>query len=131
MFINLEADYAIRIVHALANEKNRMDAKSIAAKTGVTPKYTLKILHGLVSANIAKSYKGANGGYTLARPAEEITLLEVVEQVCGPIEINLCQSSGECTHPKGICRFYSVFKDASEFMKEKFGNITFAEKNEE
>ena len=126
MFINLETDYAIRIVHTLAGADGRLDAKTIAAKTGVTPKYTLKILHGLVSANIAKSYKGANGGYTLARPAEEITLLEVVEEVCGPIEINLCQSSGECTHPKGICRFHSVFNEASEYMKKKFAEINFA-----
>jgi len=126
MFINLETDYAIRIVHTLASQKERMDAKTIAAKTGVTPRYALKILHGLVSANIVKSFKGAKGGYTLSRPADEITLLEVVEEVCGPIEINLCQSSGECTHPKGICKFHSVFNETSEYMKEKFGNITFA-----
>lgn len=128
MFLNLETDYAIRIVHCLATENKRLDAKTIAAKTGVTPKYTLKILHGLVAGGIAKSYKGASGGYTLAKDPKDITLLDVVEQAHGDLGISQCQGGGECTHPNGFCRFRSVFDDVSEYMKEKFSKITFETK---
>ncbi len=129
MLLNLETDYAIRIVGCLAESDTRLDAKTIAAKTGVTPRFTLKILHGLVSGDIVKSYKGANGGYTLARNAKDITLLEVVELVCGPLEISQCQRGNEgCTHPDGLCRFRSVFGDVSSYMKAKFSEITFGTK---
>lgn len=129
MFLNLETDYAIRIVHCLAKENARIGAGKIAEKTGVTPRFTLKILHGLVASGIVKSYKGAAGGYTLARPAEEITLLEVVEQVCGPLGISQCQSDGSgCTHPGGICCFRSVFDDVSAYMRDKFSKETFSQK---
>lgn len=127
MLLNLETDYAIRIVSCLAEAEGRLDAKSIAAKTGVTPKFTLKILHGLVSGGVVQSFKGANGGYTLAREPQEITLLEVVELVCGPLEISQCQrgSDGGCTHPDGLCRFRGVFGEVSAYMKEKFSTVTF------
>ena len=126
MLLNLETDYAIRIVGCLAETDQRLDAKSIAAKTGVTPKFTLKILHGLVGGGIVKSYKGANGGYTLARDPEGITLLEVVELVCGPLEISQCQRGSDgCTHPDGLCRFRGVFGDISSYMKTKLSEITF------
>ena len=125
MFLNLETDYAIRIVQCLAATSNKIDAKTIAAKTGVTPRFTLKILHGLVSAGIVKSYKGANGGYTLAKKAEEITLLDVVEQVNGSLNISSCQSESGCTHPNGICCFRSVFDDVSGYMRDRFSKVTF------
>ncbi len=123
MLLNLETDYAIRIVQCLAKE-DKLDAKSIAAKTGVTPKFTLKILHGLVSAGIVKSFKGAAGGYALAKEPQDITLLEVVEQVYGTLEVSRCDGEG-CTHPDGICSFRGVFNDVSEYMRKKFAQVTF------
>lgn len=126
MLLNLETDYAIRIVGCLAESDKRLDAKTIATKTGVTPRFTLKILHGLVGAGIVKSYKGANGGYTLAREAGNITLLEVVELICGPLEISQCQRGSDgCTHPDGLCRFRGVFGEVSAYMRSKFSEITF------
>ena len=123
MLLNLETDYAIRIVQCLS-KNGKLDAKTIASKTGVTPKFTLKILHRLVSANIVKSFKGASGGYALAREPKEITLLEVVEQVYGALEVSRCNGEG-CTHPDGLCSFRSVFDDVSEYMRKKFSEITF------
>ncbi len=123
MLLNLETDYAIRIVQCLSKEA-KLDAKSIAAKTGVTPKFTLKILHGLVSVGIVKSFKGASGGYSLAKDPSDITLLEVVEQVYGTLEVSRCDGDG-CTHPNGICSFRNVFNDVSEYMRKKFSGVTF------
>ncbi len=126
MLLNLETDYAIRIVNCLAEADGRLDAKTIASKTGVTPKFTLKILHGLVSCGVVQSFKGANGGYTLARQPQDITLLEVVELVCGPLEISKCQRGSDgCTHPDGLCRFRGVFGEVSQYMKDKFSEVTF------
>lgn len=124
MLLNLETDYAIRIVGCLAKSDERIDAKTIAARTGVTPKFTLKILHKLCGGGIVKSFKGAKGGYTLNRPSNEITLLEVVELVYGSLSLKTC-NAGDCTHPNGMCKFKDVFDNISDHMRESLSKITF------
>lgn len=57
----------------------------IAEKRGISEKFLLKVLKPLVSAQVLLSNKGPNGGYRLARPANDITILEIVEAVDGPI----------------------------------------------
>ncbi len=126
MLFNNETDYAIRIVACLSECEQKTDAKTIANQTGVTPQFTLKILRRLMSADIVKSYKGAQGGYTLAKKPSEITLLSVVETINGPIAVSRCQHSlSECTHPKGICSYREIFSDVSDYMREKLRSVTF------
>ena len=67
MHINLESDYAVRIVQYLAQSNERRDAQSIADSTCVSLRFTLKIMRKLVAADIVQSFKGAHGGYTLNR----------------------------------------------------------------
>ncbi len=76
MHITLESDYAVRIVYCLAQNGGRLDAASIAEQTGVTLRFSLKILRKLVAGELVKSYKGAGGGYELARDPHEISLYE-------------------------------------------------------
>lgn len=126
MLFSNETDYAIRIVACLAEREGKTDAGSIATITGVTPQFTLKILRKLMAAGIVRSYKGAQGGYSLARAAGEITLLEVVETINGPIAVSRCQHNPSgCTHPKGVCRYRDIFADASSYMRDKFASVTF------
>ncbi|MDD4699917.1 MAG: Rrf2 family transcriptional regulator [Oscillospiraceae bacterium] len=129
MLLNLETDYAIRIIDCLAAADKRLDGKTIAAQTGVTQRFSLKILHRLVSSDLVKSYKGAKGGYVLARPADEITLLEVVEKVSGGLQFSKCQCEvGHCTNPQGLCRFRDVFDEASNNVRESLRKVTFDNK---
>ncbi len=126
MFLNNETDYAIRIVACLAQQKGRLDASSISEKTGVTQRFSLKILHRLTKGNIVKSFKGAKGGYTLAKSPEDITLLEIVELMCGPLNFSRCQGDeAACTHPMGVCYFRDTFNEVSDFMQQRFKVATF------
>ncbi len=130
MFLNNETDYAVRIVAFLAKQEDRVDAGTIAENTGVPSRFALKILHRLVGANIVKSFKGNKGGYTLARPAGQITILEVVEQIYGPLTLNRCKHDGDCgcTHPGGFCEFKDVFSDVTTYIRCKFSHVTFEHK---
>ena len=65
MHITLESDYAVRIIYCLAMAGCRMDAKRIAEDTGVTLRFSLKILRKLVAGGFIVSYKGTKGGYEL------------------------------------------------------------------
>ena len=107
MQITQGTDYAVRIVDVLARSQQRMDAASVSEQAQVPSRFCLKILRSLVHSGIVTSYKGAKGGYTLARPAGMITLLEVIEAVEGPYRISRCQDSQyQCCHTScGFIRF--------------------------
>lgn len=132
MSITLEADYAIRIVSMLAAEKERVDAGTLAERTGVSPRFSLKILRKLVQAGIAKSYKGIRGGYELALAPQKITLRMVVEAIDGPIEIARCLAKDfVCSNPQSgnsgdsICRFYHEFFRISALIRDELDKTTF------
>lgn len=127
MFLNNETDYAIRIISCLAERNERIDAAGISEKTGVTLRFTLKILHRLVQGGIVKSFKGNKGGYVLAHSAEEITLLQVVEEIYGPLNLSRCHTDGSCgcTHPNGFCEYKDVFSDITKYMRKKLSEVTF------
>jgi Rrf2 family protein len=69
-----------------AEKQNRPVASHhIARARGIPERFLLKVLKPLVSARVLHSVKGPNGGYRLARAANDITILEVLEAVDGPI----------------------------------------------
>ena len=127
MRITLESDYALRIVTALAEHSERMDAKSLAEQTGVTPRFALKILHKLVQGGIVRSYKGTKGGYTLSKSSNDITLKEIIELIDGPIIIARCVESGEAcalNRDKSACAYHHIFDTLSIDVAKKLNAIT-------
>lgn len=122
MHMTLEADYAVRIVDCLAKNAVRMDAKTLSANTGVTLRFSLKILRKLVAEGIVKSYKGTQGGYELAKPAQEISLGEVIESVEGPITISRCvgDQSFCCSRvSESSCRFSKTYSEIAAEVRER------------
>lgn len=135
MHINLESDYAVRIVQSLALnledhdtlEDSRLDAQTIADQTCVSLRFTLKIMRKLVAADIVKSYKGAHGGYTLTRKPGQITLRQVIEAVEGPYRFSRCvddEYNCNCSSARN-CRFHSVFDEVTQLVIKKLDEITF------
>lgn len=130
MRITLESDYALRIVSALANEDNVVDANTLSQKTSVTPRFTLKILHKLVQGDLVSSYKGVNGGYKLKYSPEDITLKMVIELIDGPIAIMRCLDSTEqcsMTNDKTACIYHRIFDKISIELAAKLQKITIAD----
>ncbi len=127
MHINLESDYAVRIVRVLAQKGVRVDAQTLAEESRVPPRITLKIMRKLVAAALALSYKGAHGGYALSRAPEEITLRQVIEAIEGPYRFSRCLDEGyDCSCKDAIaCPFHSVFDDVTAMVIQKLDGITF------
>lgn len=130
MHITLESDYAVRIVYCLAENNARMDAATIAEKTGVTLRFSLKILRKLVAGGLVKSYKGTKGGYELAKSPAEISMSDVIEQVEGPYVISRCLTEGEydCNRNKSTCaecKFIRIFAEISGLVQSRLESISF------
>jgi Rrf2 family protein len=79
--------YALQALLYLAREGGgrRVFSHAAARACGIPRKPLLRVLRPLVAAGVLRSLKGRHGGYRLARHAQDITLLEVVEAVDGPI----------------------------------------------
>ena len=82
--ITRQTEYAIRGLQELArrNEEAPVQLKVIAANCEVSEAFLAKIFQMLAQASVVKSHRGVKGGFSLGRPAEEITLREIVE-ICG------------------------------------------------
>ena len=91
MKLTRASSYALYAVTFMAAQKKDLPIAShhIARARGIPERFLLKVLKPLVSAQILFSIKGPNGGYRLARPATDVTLLDVVEAVDGPIRGNV------------------------------------------
>jgi Rrf2 family protein len=84
--VNAKVDYALRALSELANaHPDPMKAEAIARAQSIPPKFLENILLELRHAGIVLSQRGAEGGYRLGRPAEEISLAEVIRVVDGPL----------------------------------------------
>lgn len=127
MHINLESDYAVRIVRVLAQHDERMDAQSIATISCVPPRITLKIMRKLLAAELVSSFKGAHGGYVLTRAPRDITMRQVIEAIEGPYRFSRCLDEAyDCTCKDAIaCPFHSVFDDVTAMVVQKLDTITF------
>ena len=86
------ADYAVVLMTAAARRPagERLSATELSAETGVPLPTTQKLMGQLAAAELLSSTRGAGGGFSLARPATEISLADIVEAVEGPIAMTVC-----------------------------------------
>ena len=127
MCLTLESDYAVRIIGCLSAENKRIDAKNISEKTGVSLRFSLKILRKLVSAGLVKSYKGMQGGYELAAAPSEISLHDVISAIEGKYAVSKCLTGDyDCSRGmSGKCRYQRVFKDITDMVEKELRAYTF------
>ena len=127
MYINLESDYAVRILTELCRRTGRTDAGTLADATGVTPRFTLKILRKLVASELVCSFKGTHGGYQIAKKPEDITLLEVIELMEGRYCFSRClDNENSCAGwgQSDCCKVQQVYLDISELVRSKLRAVT-------
>jgi len=86
------ADYAVVLMTAAARypEGERLSATELSADTGVPLPTAQKLMGQLAGCGLLSSVRGAGGGFTLSRPASEISLADIVEAVEGPIAMSAC-----------------------------------------
>jgi Rrf2 family protein len=85
----------------------------------------------LRKAGIVVSIRGAQGGYQLARPPEEITIAEVIEILEGPIVPVDCLASDDGCSRSTICATQGLWKRLADAMQEVLGSTTLADLVEE
>lgn len=93
--INRLTDYAVVILAEMSRGGKVLTVARIAADTGVPVPTVAKLMKALAHGGLVASHRGAAGGYSLARDAEEISVAAIIEAVEGPIAITTCVDDSE------------------------------------
>jgi Rrf2 family iron-sulfur cluster assembly transcriptional regulator len=119
-------EYAVRAMTYLARfpEGHVASLRDIGRAQEIPESFLAKILQSLVHAGLAVSQRGAHGGFALARPAEQITMREVIEAVDGPISVNVCTLDPEDCKRSGSCEVHKTWLRAQEQLMDVLGGVT-------
>ena len=120
-------EYALRAMSWLAlSPEVLVPTAMLAEKTKVPPHYLAKVLQQLSSAKLITGRRGVRGGYKLARPASNISLLEVVRAVADVERITSCPL-GLDNHGPNLCPFHRRIDLAAKTIIDLYGSTTLAQ----
>ncbi len=125
--ISQTAEYALRAMVCLAGTPDRpLTTREIAESTHVPPDYLSKVLQTLVRNGLVRSRRGLGGGFTLSRPPEELTILDVVNAVDPIQRIRECPLHLE-EHRDALCPLHRRLDEAMAAIEASLRETTLAE----
>lgn len=127
MQITRQADYAVRAVLYLSKLTNggRAPTNKIAHDQQIPPSFLAKIISQLSVAGVVQTSRGARGGVYLSRPPSNITLLEVVEAIDGPIALNECVGNHSSCVFCDSCEVQAVWSAAQSHLVDHLAATDF------
>jgi FeS assembly SUF system regulator len=127
--LNRLTDYAVVVLAQMALRPNRLvNAAQVAEDTGVPQPTAAKVLNLLSKGGLLASQRGVAGGYALARPAEEISVAEIVQAMDGPIALTACvDGATESCSVESLCPMRGNWERVNTAIRTALGNVTLAE----
>ncbi len=125
--IPMTAEYALRAIVWLASHSEQTQtSEQIATATQVPPRYLYKVLQSLAQAELIHSQPGPRGGYSLARSADQICLLDVINTVAPIARITSCPLSIK-SHATELCPLHGELDKAYRQIENAFEKVTIAQ----
>jgi len=118
--LTMTGEYTVRAMLHLAARPHGtvVQIYDIAQQWDIPENFLRKIVQLLTKSNLVLSHRGVGGGIELARPAEEITLLEVLEAAEGKLALNKCLIRSGWCYRDAWCAVHLVWSEVQEKMKE-------------
>ena len=122
MFLTKECDYAMRVIRALA-DGTKKTVETISTEEQIPKKYAYKIIKKMERESFVKSVRGRAGGYSLLKPLNTFTVLDVLMAVDSNRYVNEClREDSDCPFKqdnKKPCAFHTEFENLQKvIMKE-------------
>src|SRR5580693_7360724 len=119
-----KADYGLMALKYLAEQTGGAhSAKDIAEAYHIPPQLLAKILQTLAKAGLLVSHAGTNGGYALARPANQISAFEVIRAIDGPLFITSCITIHGACDLAGHCTIKEPLRKVNDSIKDLLSGI--------
>jgi Rrf2 family protein len=122
-----KADYAVRAAIELASVGELANAEQIAQAQGIPLNFLENILRDLRRAGIVESRRGQSGGYALARPADEITVADVIRAVEGPLANVRGQAPEALAYPGAAAKLRDVWVALRANVRGVLEGVTLAD----
>jgi Rrf2 family protein len=126
MHLTRAADYAVRVMIHLTGQPihTRASRADLAEAADCPEQFLSKVLQSLTRAGLVVSHRGNTGGFELPISTHEVTVLEVVEAIEGPVRLNLCLQGDQACDRQGWCPAHPVWADAQRAMTEVLQRAT-------
>lgn len=126
MQITRQTDYAIRCILYLSQYPNEVKVVDEIARARSIPKVFLsKIMQKLSKAGIVRSYRGVKGGFELAKKPRNISLLDVIEAIEGPVAMNICAIDKKLCNLSNACSVHPVWVKLREETERRLRRYNF------
>ena len=129
MQLTMTGEYALRSMLYICSKPYGFvfQISEISASNNIPENFLRKIIPLLNKAGILQSQRGIGGGISLLKPAEEITPLEIIEAVEGPIGLNKCLISSDFCSNERWCSVHVLWSEAQSKLKEMLSSKTLAQ----
>ncbi len=127
--LNRLTDYAVVVMSRMSRAPDELyTAPHIAQETGVPLPTVAKLLNALSHSRLIASHRGAAGGYTLNRPAETISVAEIIQALEGPIALTACVdgASGGCD-VESFCPMRGNWDKVNKAIHEALSGVSLAD----
>jgi FeS assembly SUF system regulator len=131
--LSKKADYALIAVRHLASRgaEHSLSASDIAEAYGISATLLAKVLQRLARHGLVTARHGSSGGYQLARAPKDISALEVISAVDGPLVITSCVTShGDCGH-SAKCTVREPLRRVNESIAQVLRAVTISQMAED
>jgi Rrf2 family iron-sulfur cluster assembly transcriptional regulator len=128
MILTRASEYAIRCILFLSTRQpgEVVSRRTVSGEMDIPTQFLSKIAQRLAQVGLIEIRQGAKGGYLLARPPGEISLLDVIEAVEGEVFLNQCLMRPDfCARTPG-CSVHQVWVQAREGLRRVLGGADFA-----
>ncbi len=130
MRLTVKSEYGLLAMIELASRSGDtpVSAREVAERQEIPAKFMEQIFVAMRRAGLVAAVRGAHGGFVLGRPADEITVLDVVEAVDGPLVSPVCDGErGSICARTNACAAGEVWGRATSALKAVFAASTLAE----
>ena len=131
--LSKKADYGLIAVKHLAmhREQHACSANEIADEYGISSTLMAKVLQKLARQNLVAAKHGSSGGYQLSKKPDQISALEVITAIDGPVLITSCVTSHGNCDATSKCSVREPLRRVNESILNVLGTVTIAQMSEE
>jgi FeS assembly SUF system regulator len=121
-------DYGVVVMSQLHQQPSMMTAPELAQATGLPAPTVSKLLKQLAKAGVLDSHRGVNGGYTLSRKLEDVTAMEIIEALDGPVALTACvEGADDACNVESLCPMKGGWDKVNAAVRNALCEVTLAD----
>jgi Rrf2 family protein len=126
MRLTRAADYGVRVMLHLGTLSRgiRASRAQLARAAEASPDFVAKILQRLTKAGLVRSRTGRGGGFSLARSVDQVSVLDIISAIDGPMCLNRCLPSIRGCHRSSSCPVHPVWQEAQNSLRVVLGGAS-------